>query len=96
MVQGSQGIGGPASVVRHSSLLFYLWFTYAHFGYKLDACRWQFKASHFDSVLLFKMGKFYEMFEMDAHIGVEVLGLIYMKVKDILCCALCYSRSTLK
>ena len=25
------------------------------------------------------MGKFYEMFEMDAHTGAEVLGLIYMK-----------------
>ena len=31
--------------------------------------------------MLFKMGKFYEMFEMDAHVGVEVLGLIYMKVR---------------
>lgn len=28
---------------------------------------------------MFKMGKFYELFEMDAHIGVEVLGLQYMK-----------------
>ena len=43
-------------------------------------CRWEFKAKHFDSVLLFKMGKFYEMFEMDAHTGAEVLGLLYMKV----------------
>lgn len=43
-------------------------------------CRWEFKAKHFDSVLLFKMGKFYEMFEMDAHTGAEVLGLMYMKV----------------
>ena len=42
--------------------------------------RWKFKAQHFDSTMLFKMGKFYEMFEMDAHVGVEVLGLIYMKV----------------
>lgn len=40
---------------------------------------WDFKSRHFDSVLLFKMGKFYELFEMDAHIGVEVLGLQYMK-----------------
>ena len=30
--------------------------------------------------MLFKMGKFYEMFEMDAHVGAEVLGLTYMKV----------------
>jgi len=40
---------------------------------------WRFKATHFDCVLLFKMGKFYEMFEMDAHIGASVLGLAYMK-----------------
>lgn len=50
----------------------------------IDLCcigrRWKFKAQHYDSVMLFKMGKFYEMFEMDAHIGAEVLGLMYMKV----------------
>eukprot|EP00887_Chlorella_sp_A99_P007330 scaffold2.g7330.t1 len=40
---------------------------------------WEFKCQHFDAVLLFKMGKFYELFEMDAHTGVEVLGLSYMK-----------------
>ena len=40
---------------------------------------WQFKADNFDSVLFFKMGKFYELFEMDAHTGVECLGLTYMK-----------------
>ena len=48
--------------------------------------RWEFKARHFDSTMLFKMGKFYEMFEMDAHVGVEVLGLIYMKVGMALTC----------
>lgn len=41
---------------------------------------WEFKARHFDCVLLFKMGKFYELFEMDAHLAVEALGLSYMKV----------------
>jgi DNA mismatch repair protein MSH6 len=40
---------------------------------------WDFKAAHYDAVLLFKMGKFYELFEMDAHVGAEVLGLSYMK-----------------
>lgn len=40
---------------------------------------WEFKSRHFDAVLLFKMGKFYELFEMDAHLAVEVLGLSYMK-----------------
>ncbi len=39
----------------------------------------QMKASNFDSVLLFKIGKFYEMYEMDAYVGVDVLGLIFMK-----------------
>ena len=42
---------------------------------------WEMKARNFDSVLLFKMGKFYEMFEMDCHVGVEVLGLTAMKVR---------------
>eukprot|EP00775_Hariotina_reticulata_P005636 gene5636-5875_t len=40
---------------------------------------WSFKSSNFDSVLLFKVGKFYEMFEMDAFVGVDVLGLSFMK-----------------
>ena len=35
---------------------------------------WKFKAANFASVLLFKMGKFYEMFEMDAHVGASDLG----------------------
>lgn len=30
------------------------------------------------------MGKFYEMFEMDAHTGAEVLGLVHMKVRHLL------------
>ena len=40
---------------------------------------WRFKALNFDSVLFFKMGKFYELLEMDAHVGAEHLGLTYMK-----------------
>ena len=40
---------------------------------------WDFKAGHWGSVVLFKMGKFYELFEMDAHVGAECLGLSYMK-----------------
>eukprot|EP00898_Chlorokybus_atmophyticus_P000955 jgi/Chlat1/1860/Chrsp141S02178 len=40
---------------------------------------WDFKRKHADHVLLFKMGKFYEMFEMDAHVGTSELGLEYMK-----------------
>ncbi|KAK9088185.1 hypothetical protein Scep_027267 [Stephania cephalantha] len=40
---------------------------------------WEFKSKHIDKVLFFKMGKFYELFEMDAHIGAKELGLQYMK-----------------
>ncbi|KAJ3677409.1 hypothetical protein LUZ60_003133 [Juncus effusus] len=40
---------------------------------------WEFKAQHMDKVLFFKMGKFYELFEMDAHIGAKELDLQYMK-----------------
>ncbi|XP_072995622.1 DNA mismatch repair protein MSH6 [Typha latifolia] len=40
---------------------------------------WEFKSQHMDKVLFFKMGKFYELFEMDAHIGARELDLQYMK-----------------
>lgn len=40
---------------------------------------WEFKSQHMDKVLFFKMGKFYELFEMDAHIGALELDLQYMK-----------------
>ncbi|XP_078179988.1 MUTS homolog 6 [Carex rostrata] len=40
---------------------------------------WEFKSQHMDKVLFFKMGKFYELFEMDAHIGAKELDLQYMK-----------------
>lgn len=42
---------------------------------------WQFKAVNMDTVLFFKMGKFYETFHMDADVCVRELGLIYMKGK---------------
>ena len=34
-----------------------------------------------DTVLLFKVGKFYEMYHMDAEIGVRNLGFSFMKVR---------------
>jgi len=40
---------------------------------------WEIKAQYFDTVLLFKTGKFYEMFHMDSDIGFEVLGFNHMK-----------------
>ena len=43
---------------------------------------WELKSRHYDTVLFFKMGKFYELFHMDAVLGVQELGLIMMKVKD--------------
>jgi DNA mismatch repair ATPase MutS len=38
------------------------------------------KSEHFDCVLFFKVGKFYELYHMDAVTGVNELGLQYMKV----------------
>ncbi|XP_033640935.1 DNA mismatch repair protein Msh6-like [Asterias rubens] len=40
---------------------------------------WAMKSRFFDTVLFFKMGKFYEFYHMDAEVGVKELGLIYMK-----------------
>jgi len=43
---------------------------------------WEFKENHFDKVLLFKMGKFYELFENDADIAHQELGLMFMGSTD--------------
>ncbi|XP_074603536.1 DNA mismatch repair protein Msh6 [Brevipalpus obovatus] len=40
---------------------------------------WLFKQDHFDTIFFFKMGKFYEMFHMDAVIGVQELNLLFMR-----------------
>ncbi|XP_044184294.1 DNA mismatch repair protein Msh6-like isoform X1 [Acropora millepora] len=40
---------------------------------------WQLKVENFDTILFFKVGKFYELYNMDATVGVKELGLIYMK-----------------
>ncbi|CAG9534923.1 unnamed protein product [Cercopithifilaria johnstoni] len=40
---------------------------------------WAAKSAYFDTVLFFKVGKFYEMYHMDAVIGVENLNLSYMR-----------------
>ncbi|XP_048477916.1 probable DNA mismatch repair protein Msh6 [Plutella xylostella] len=40
---------------------------------------WEMKSSHFDCVLFFKVGKFYELYHMDAAVGVSELGFSYMK-----------------
>lgn len=42
---------------------------------------WILKSKHYDSVLFFKVGKFYELYHMDAVIGVNHLGFSYMKVR---------------
>lgn len=39
---------------------------------------WNLKSSHFDCILFFKVGKFYELYHQDAVIGVEELGFTYM------------------
>ncbi|CAG9816577.1 unnamed protein product [Phaedon cochleariae] len=40
---------------------------------------WELKSKHFDTVLFFKVGKFYELYHMDAVVGVNHLGFCYMK-----------------
>lgn len=40
---------------------------------------WELKSDNFDCVLFFKVGKFYELYHMDAVIGVNELSLTYMK-----------------
>ncbi|XP_041982809.1 probable DNA mismatch repair protein Msh6 isoform X2 [Aricia agestis] len=40
---------------------------------------WDMKSTHFDCVLFFKVGKFYELYHMDAAVGVNELGFSYMK-----------------
>jgi len=40
---------------------------------------WAFKKDNMDTVLFFKVGKFYELFHMDADVGFSELDLIYMK-----------------
>ncbi|XP_050676138.1 probable DNA mismatch repair protein Msh6 [Leptidea sinapis] len=40
---------------------------------------WELKSTHYDCVLFFKVGKFYELYHMDAAVGVNELGFSYMK-----------------
>lgn len=40
---------------------------------------WVLKSTHFDCVLFFKVGKFYELYHMDADVGVAELGFTYMR-----------------
>ena len=40
---------------------------------------WVLKADYFDVILFFKMGKFYELFHMDADVAVAELNIVYMK-----------------
>ncbi|KAJ1520643.1 hypothetical protein ONE63_003750 [Megalurothrips usitatus] len=40
---------------------------------------WEMKSQHYDCVLFFKVGKFYELYHMDAVIGCNELELMYMK-----------------
>ncbi|XP_060610526.2 DNA mismatch repair protein Msh6 [Anolis sagrei] len=40
---------------------------------------WELKSQYFDCVLFYKVGKFYELYHMDAVIGVSKLGLSFMK-----------------
>uniref|UniRef100_A0A8D0LCA5 DNA mismatch repair protein n=1 Tax=Sphenodon punctatus TaxID=8508 RepID=A0A8D0LCA5_SPHPU len=51
----------------------------------LDKCTpgmrkwWELKSQNFDCVIFYKVGKFYELYHMDAVTGVSELGLVFMK-----------------
>ncbi|CAK8692796.1 unnamed protein product [Clavelina lepadiformis] len=40
---------------------------------------WTIKSKNYDVILFFKVGKFYELYHMDAVVGVKELGLTFMK-----------------
>ncbi|XP_042298035.1 DNA mismatch repair protein Msh6 isoform X1 [Sceloporus undulatus] len=40
---------------------------------------WELKSQNFDCVIFYKVGKFYELYHMDAVVGVNKLGLVFMK-----------------
>ncbi|XP_062979937.1 DNA mismatch repair protein Msh6 isoform X2 [Elgaria multicarinata webbii] len=40
---------------------------------------WELKSQNFDCVVFYKVGKFYELYHMDAVVGVNKLGLVFMK-----------------
>lgn len=42
---------------------------------------WKIKSVNFDKIILFKLGKFYELFYDDAMIGNQYLDLKYMGTK---------------
>ena len=42
---------------------------------------WKFKSRNLDTILFFKVGKFYELYNMDADVGMSELDLVYMKGK---------------
>jgi len=44
---------------------------------------WALKARHYDALLLFKVGKFYELYHMDAVVAVRELGLTFMRVSGL-------------
>ena len=45
---------------------------------------WQTKETHLDTLLFFKVGKFYELFHMDAVIAAKELGLAMMRVSQLI------------
>ncbi|XP_059468886.1 DNA mismatch repair protein Msh6-like [Neocloeon triangulifer] len=44
---------------------------------------WEIKSKHFDCVIFIKLGKFYELYHMDASIGVNELNLVYMNHPEV-------------
>eukprot|EP00586_Coscinodiscus_wailesii_P008924 CAMPEP_0172523302 /NCGR_PEP_ID=MMETSP1066-20121228/293589_1 /TAXON_ID=671091 /ORGANISM="Coscinodiscus wailesii, Strain CCMP2513" /LENGTH=1339 /DNA_ID=CAMNT_0013306373 /DNA_START=56 /DNA_END=4076 /DNA_ORIENTATION=- len=72
----------PPSDPQYDPRTLYVNFSHITSLYKLPPAQrqwWDIKKHYFDTVLLFKTGKFYELFHMDADVGVTVCQFVYMK-----------------
>ena len=59
----------------------FVWFKDCHFlNFLVDHLTLFPKTDNMTCLLINQMGKFYELFEMDAHVGAKELDLQYMKV----------------
>lgn len=69
---------------RQSRFIILRWWCLIKCFHVLQAMRqwWEMKSKTFDCVLFFKVGKFYELYHMDAVIGASELSLLYMKVRQ--------------
>lgn len=67
------------------SILCFILMYFVQYNFLFQAVRqwWELKSQHFDCILFFKVGKFYEMYHMDAVTAAKELNLLYMRVREL-------------